>query len=133
MTKHTILYRAANPLETERLALDVEARALQHELKGSDFELVTRWAVEPLDLLRELPDQKPMVVHFSGHGGQRAGASARTHRDVADLPSSPESIEESGLYFQGPDGRAQSVSADALAEAFRVAGASVKLVVLSAC
>jgi hypothetical protein len=56
--KHTILFLAANPIETAQLALDHEARAIQRELEsagfGDRFELVTRWAVEPLDLLREL-------------------------------------------------------------------------------
>ena len=36
------------------------------------FELVTRWAVQPLDLLRGLRRLKPTVVHFSGHGGRGA-------------------------------------------------------------
>jgi hypothetical protein len=82
--KHTILFLAANPLGTDRLALDREARAIQVELERSGFrdrfELVTRWAAEPLDLLRELRKLKPTVVHFSGHG--TAG--------VADHPRGPE-------------------------------------------
>jgi hypothetical protein len=115
MKKHTILFLAANPSGTDRLALDREARAIQVELERSGFrdcfELVTWWAAEPLDLLRELRKLKPTVVHFSGHGGQ----------DVA------------GLFFQGPDGRARLVSTAAIEETFDAAGASVKLVVLSAC
>ena len=70
--KHVILFLAANPLDTDRLALDREARAIQLELKRSGyrdrFEFVTRWAAEPLDLLRELRELKPTIVHFSGHG-----------------------------------------------------------------
>ena len=73
MKKHTILFLAANPSGTDRLALDREARAIHMELEHSGyrdcFELVTRWAAEPLDLLRELRKLKPTVVHFSGHGG----------------------------------------------------------------
>jgi DNA repair photolyase len=69
LTKHTILFLAANPLGTDRLALDEEARAIQEELERSGhrekFELVTRWAVRPMDLLRELRRLKPTVVHFS--------------------------------------------------------------------
>src|SRR6185295_8602809 len=80
LTKHTILFLAANPLGTDRLALDREARAIPVELERSgfrdSFELETRWAVEPLDLLRELRKLKPTVVHFSGHGG-RGGDRAR--------------------------------------------------------
>ena len=118
--KHTILFLSANPGETDRLALDREARAIQGELERSGhrdcFKFETRWAVEPLDLLRELRKLKPTVVHFSGHGG----------RSVGGEPSY-------GLFLCGPDGRAQPVSAAAITEAFGAAGASVKLVVLNAC
>jgi len=113
MKKHTILFLAANPSETDRLALGEEARSIQAELERSGdrdcFEFETRWAAEPLDLLRELRKLKPTVVHYSGHGG------------------------EDGLFFQGGDGRVRVVSTEALQETFGAAGASVKLVVLSAC
>jgi len=72
LTKHIILFLAANPSGTDRLVLDREAHAIQVELERSRwrdrFEFVTRWAVEPLDLLRELRKLRPAIVHFSGHG-----------------------------------------------------------------
>ena len=75
MSKHTILFVAANPFGTTELVLGREARAIQEELERSGqrdrFEFVTRWAVQPLDLIRELRKLKPTVVHFSGHGGTR--------------------------------------------------------------
>jgi hypothetical protein len=111
--KHTILFLAANPSNTNRLALDREAHAIHVELERSGyrdrFELETRWAAEPLDLLRELRRLKPAVVHFSGHGGER------------------------GLFFQDANGRAQLVSTAALEVTFGAAGASVRVVVLNAC
>ena len=137
--KHTILFLAANPLSTDRLALDREARAIQVELERSGFrdrfELVTRWAAEPLDLLRELRKLKPTVVHFSGHGsaaGDRArGSAAGPRRNIESGPVDGE--PDQGLFFHGPDGQAQRVSTAALQDAFEAAGSSVKLVVLSAC
>jgi hypothetical protein len=119
---HTILFLAANPLGADRRALDREARAIQVELERSGdrdrFELTTRWAVEPLDLLRELRALQPTVVHFSGRGGiGEPGGRATEH----------------GLVFQGPDGRARRVSAAALTRTFGAAGPSVQIVVLSAC
>jgi hypothetical protein len=111
--KHTILFLAANPAGTDHRALDREARAIQIELERSGhrdlFELVTRWAAEPLDLLRELRKLRPAVVHFNGHG------------------------DEPGLFFQGESGAPQRVSAEALRDTFGAAGRSVQLVVLSAC
>jgi formylglycine-generating enzyme required for sulfatase activity len=114
MKKHTILFLAADPSGTDRLALDREARSIQIELDRSchrdQLEFETRWATEPLDLLRELRKLKPTVVHYSGHGGQ------------------------GGLLFQTSDrGRAHVVSTAAIAETFGAAGASVQLVVLNAC
>src|SRR5512147_2321263 len=98
MKKHTILFLAANPSGTDLRAIDREERAIRVELKGSGyrerFDFVSRWAAEPLDLLRELRALKPTVVHFSGHGG----------RDR--------------LSLQGADGRAREIPAEALAEAF---------------
>jgi len=138
--KHTILFLAANPLGTDRLALDREARAIQVELERSGFrdrfELVTRWAAEPLDLLRELRKLKPTIVHFSGHGA--SGTTAGHHlepasrRDVVGEPGHGDEPRH-GLFFQSSDGRPQLVSTAALEETFGAAGASVKLVVLSAC
>jgi hypothetical protein len=66
LTKHTILLLAANPLGTDRRALDEEARAIQVELERSghrdQFELVTRWAAQPLEvdrLGRRTPRHRP--------------------------------------------------------------------------
>jgi hypothetical protein len=119
--KHTILFLAANPSGLDRLALDREARAIRKELESASnrdcFVLETRWAAEPLDLLRELRKLKPTVVHFSGHGGQGMADVQQPH----------------GLFFQGHDGRAQFVSTVALEETLGAAGASVKVVVLNAC
>ena len=116
---HRILFLAANPVDTDRVALDREARAIQDELERGSFrasiELVTRWATQPLDLLRELRKLQPTIVHFSGHGGSRVAGAAHA------------------LFFQGPDGRAQPVSTEALALAFAAAGGSVQVVVLNAC
>ena len=93
MKKHTILFLAANPLGTDRLALDREARAIQVELERSGFrdrfELVTRWAAEPLDLLRELRKLKPTVVHFSGHGGPSPAGRATVQRRADDVVAAP--------------------------------------------
>jgi hypothetical protein len=141
MKKHTILFLAANPTGADPLALGEEARAIQVELERSGyrdcFELETRWAVQPLDLLRELRKLKPTVVHFSGHGGLSpvgTGATGRTpSRHVVATTGTNDHEPQRGLFFQGPDGRAQVVTAQALRETFGAAGSSVKLVVLSAC
>jgi hypothetical protein len=143
LTKHTILFLAANPFGTDRLALDQEARAIQSELRrsrhGENFELVMRWTTQPLDLLRELRRFKPTVVHLSGHGGRNTQNSGRPpvvmpRRDVVtEAGSCDDKDVQPGLLFESPDGSAKYVSSTALAQMFDSCGRSVKLVVLNAC
>jgi WD40 repeat protein len=134
--KHTILFLAANPVATDRLALDREARAIQVELERSGhrdrFELVTRWAAEPLDLLRELRKLKPTVVHFAGQGAVATKAGPASRRDIGSEPGHYRE-QQHGLFFAGPDGGTQLVTADALQQTFGASGSSVQLVVLNAC
>jgi hypothetical protein len=139
--KQTILFLAANPSRTDPRALDQEARAIQVELERSRFrdrfELVTRWAAEPNDLLRELRRLKPTVVHFSGHGGSDAVGAHRPgpepRPDVVGEHGHNDGESRHGLFFHGSDGRPRLVSTEAIKDTFGAAGSSVKLVVLSAC
>jgi hypothetical protein len=145
--KHTILFLAANPADTGRLELDREAHDIHAELERTGhrdrFEFVTRWAVEPLDLLRELRKLRPTVVHFSGHGGSMLAAppSGQPRRDVIAGKTGaagagagePAADRQDGLVFQGPDGSARIVSAAAMQATVESAGESVRLVVLNAC
>jgi hypothetical protein len=70
MAPHTILFITANPVGTDRRALEEQARAVQGELERAGrrdcFQFETRWAAQPLDLLREMVKHKPTVVHFCG-------------------------------------------------------------------
>jgi len=140
--KHTILFLAADPLGSDRLALDREARAIQVELERSGhrdrFEFVTRWAAEPLDLLRELRKLRPTVVHYSGHGQDLGGGLGHGTQHVGAqrvvaTPGVHSNRQPGGLFFHGADGHAQLVSAAAIADTFGAAGSSVRLVVLNAC
>ena len=152
MKRITILFLAANPTGTGQLALDQEARAILGELQRSGypdcFEFVTRWAAEPVDLLRELRKLKPTVVHFSGRGGRRESEPSRSNttpnmnKGDASLPNAMdldgerriiEEEEDYGLFFQAPNGHPQFVSTSALKSTFGAAGSSVRLVILNAC
>lgn len=141
LTKHTILFLAANPPGTDPLALDEEARVIQVELERCGhrdrFEFVTRWAVRPLDVLREIRKLKPTIVHFSGHGGRVSVGEPRIdtglHRDVVGEANPLDGISREGLFLVGHDGRPQLVSIATLEETFGAVTPSIQLVVLNAC
>lgn len=67
-----ILFLAANPTTTKRLDLEEELHGLEQELRGVKFRdsitLIARHAVRPDDLVRHVRNEKPSVIHFSGHG-----------------------------------------------------------------
>lgn len=77
--KHTILYVAANPLDTDRLALDEECAAIERELRMTsgrdDFDFRSKWAVSVDELMRHLNELQPTVLHFSGHGSTCTGSA----------------------------------------------------------
>jgi len=109
--KHVILFLAANPSDTGHLALDREAHAIHVEVKRSGhrdrFEFVTRCAVEPLDLLRELRELKPTIVHFSGHGARPAAITDRTQGRELVADAAPSEDDPGGLLFDSAAGRGQ--------------------------
>lgn len=113
--KIKILFLAANPVSSGRLALDEEAREIEDKIRDSKYRdnisVQTRWAVRPGDLQQALLDCEPTIVHFSGHGGGDAG-----------------------IVLAGTDQNTESfVNAEALADLFRVLRDNIRVVVLNAC
>jgi hypothetical protein len=108
--KLRILFLASNPQTTSPLDLAEEIRGLENELRGVLFRdrivLTMGHAVRPDDLVRLLRRDRPMVVHFSGHGSHE-GIMLRT--DIGDL----------------------TVSGDVLSRLFR--DRDIRLVVLNSC
>ena len=109
-----ILVLAANPLDTTRLSLDEEVRAieqgLERSLKRDEFEIQAKFAVQPLDLQRAMLDIKPNFVHFSGHGSGIAG-----------------------LTFKDNSGKSKIIGSKALAELFELFSETLECVVLNGC
>jgi hypothetical protein len=110
----TILFWAANPVDTEPLQLGEEIRTIEERLRASDlrdrFVLEQQWAVRPGDLSEGLLQYTPQIVHFSGHGNSSGD-----------------------LVLRAADGTSQPVSIPALADLFAIAGDSVRCVVFNAC
>jgi hypothetical protein len=112
--KSTILFLAANPLDSVQLRLDAEVRAidesLQKALLRDRFDLKQHWALRVADLQGLLLRHRPAIVHFSGHGDP-TGAIA----------------------LENESGATQPVAADALGQVFALLKGCVQCVVLNAC
>jgi hypothetical protein len=105
-----VLLLAANPVGTERLRLDQEARAVTLALRqgGGRLHLAQEWAVRSSALLDGLLHHRPAIVHFAGHGS------------------------DSHLLLEGEDGQPATLGAEALASLLAVGG-GVRCVVFNAC
>jgi hypothetical protein len=71
-----ILFLSANPPGTGSLRLSTEVKRIREGLQRSQnrdlFVLREIWDVNPTSLRRAMMDEKPNIVHFSGHGtGER--------------------------------------------------------------
>lgn len=70
--KIRILVLAAGPNGTPRLGADEQAREITEKLRLAQdrdaFELITYWAVRPADILQQLNQHRPHIVHFIGYG-----------------------------------------------------------------
>jgi TPR repeat protein len=118
MRKALVLFFAADPFSLPRygkpaLRLLEEIRKIREHVRASlrrVLEFDCRLAARTDDLMLAFRERRPVVVHFSGHGGTP------------------------GLYFISPDGSAgQPVRAEALAKLFQKFRGDIKVVLLSAC
>ena len=112
--KCKILFLAANPEDTNSLALGEESREIEQKIRAAEYrdslELVTKWAVRPDDLLQYLNQFRPQVVHFSGHGSE---------------------AEE--IVLMDANRRPVAVSKDAMKHLFLTLKDNIRVVVLNAC
>lgn len=109
-----ILLITASPLEQARLRLQKETHEIKQVLRGSQhrelFKLIQQEATQIYNLRQVLLDNKPQIVHFSGHG-----------------------TGEDGLVFEDQQGKAQLLNTDALAGLFNLFPGQIECVVLNAC
>ena len=114
LDKCKILFLAANPSGVPQLCLDEEIREIQEKIRAAEYrdtlQLTSRFAVRPDDLLQSLNEERPHVVHFSGHG----------------TPS-----EE--LVLKDRAGNPKRVTKTALVSLFKTLKDNIRLVVLNAC
>ncbi len=112
--KITVLFMASNPLDTDYLRLDEEARSIQEMIRKSkhrdSVKFETRWAARPLDILQAINELNPDVVHFSGHGTQ-----------------------DGELILQNANGNKQFVSMEAIVQTMMTSSDKIRLVFFNTC
>jgi hypothetical protein len=117
-----VLFLAANPVGTPRLALDEEVRAIDAKIRGSEWrdqlDLIPHFAIRLGDLSGLLMRYRPEVVHFSGHG--EATGSLVLHDEARDL--APTAIQE-----------VRPPLPTAFIDVLRVLKDNIRVVVLNAC
>lgn len=107
-----VLYIGASPSNRSKLALDEEVRAISRSLRLSgasrQLEIHSAWAVRLSELQELLYEDRPLILHFGGHGS-----------------------ESGDLLLLDPEGRARPVTPRALELA--LTGRGIRLAVLNAC
>jgi len=112
--KTKILFLAANPRDTVRLRLDEEQREIEHKIllaqKKDRVIIVNKGAVRVGDLQLYLNQEKPTIVHFSGHGSN-----------------------EGRIILEDNSGKARAIPPPALARVFGILKDNIRCVILNAC
>jgi len=110
----TVLFMATNPVDSDQLRLDEEARAINEMIRKSEHrdnvKFETRWAVRPADILQDINELNPAIIHFSGHG-----------------------TSTGELVLQNPDGTAKYVSKEAIVQTMMVGSDDIRLVFFNTC
>lgn len=109
-----ILFLAANPLDTSSLRLGEEVRTIDERLRTTQFrekfELVQHHALRVTDLSEALLRHQPHIVHFSGHGSSSGQ-----------------------IILEDVTGKAEHITAESIAQLFRILRDNIRCVVLNAC
>ncbi len=113
MNKETVLVLNATPDDQGRLRADKEGAQLERQLemvknRERDLHVVQKFAVRLKDIQKELLNNRPKILHFSGHGG------------------------EGVLVFEEEDGTSADLDGEVLAEMLEVYG-ELECLVLHAC
>jgi CHAT domain-containing protein len=109
----TVLFLASSPEDQEPLRLDKETREIQKELRSSKYRdsiwFEWRLARRTTDLIQDLNEVEPQVLHFSGHGNRAE------------------------LVFEDENGNATTLDNDQLRRLLQVGGDRIRLVVFNSC
>jgi len=111
----SVLFLAAEPSDAARIRVNAEYRAIDEQLRQSLHRdrinlLPPVLASRPVDVNRAVQNNKPDIIHFSGHGAGPAG-----------------------IYLENDAGQARLASTSALVALIQASTAHVRAVIINAC
>jgi CHAT domain len=108
-----VLFLASSPEDQVALRLDKETREIEKRVRSSDYRdsiyFRPRMARQLTDLLDDLNEMRPTILHFSGHGSG------------------------SGLAFEDEDGSTQALDNAVLDRLLNAAAGGVQLLLFNSC
>jgi arsenate reductase-like glutaredoxin family protein len=108
-----ILFLGANPKDEVKLRIDEELREIETKLKLASlreaFNISSKWAITTDLLQQAMLDEKPNIVHFSGHGST------------------------AGIAIEDKLGNAKLLETEGLASLFDLFADDIKCVILNSC
>lgn len=112
--KIVVLFLASNPIDAQQLRLDEEARLIEDMIRKAkhrdSVSFVSRWAVQPMDILQAINELNPTIVHFSGHGS-----------------------DSDEIVFQDASGNKKLVSKEAIVQTMMASSSDIRLVFFNTC
>ena len=109
----TVLFISASPEDQDSLRIDREMREIQQRVRAAEHRDALKFAfavaAQPADLLQQLNEHKPDIVHFSGHS------------------------DSAGLALEDDDGRTRLLSTQDLATLVSVSSRRIRLAVFNSC
>lgn len=121
-----VLMLTANPVGTDKLQLRDEHSRISDKLQNAnnsdDFDIKSKWAVSTSEFAEALIDEKPNIVHFSGHGenNYKQSKNSGTKRGQGLEEDEETIIDRTGIYLYDDDREAPIfVSTEVLSRLFR--------------
>lgn len=109
----TVLFLASSPQDQTPLRLDRETREIQKRVRAAEHRdsiwFEWRLARQLIDLIQDLNEVRPEIVHFSGHGDADA------------------------LAFEDSDGHTAELTNEQLGRLLEAAGGQVRLTLFNSC
>lgn len=131
--RHVILVIAVDPSGTSWFAHDIEGAEIAREIRmtnGRDYFELRRGRGAGVDeMMRDLNEHQPTIIHFRGH----SGVSVRDAERPPTLPHREVDLADAAIQLVGARQQPQHVLAPALTAMIASAAPTVRVVVLNAC